>query len=229
MADVDSASGQKTSVKPDQDRLAPRLRAGHVLSGLFLFLAAISLAYIGGVMLGRHSGTAREAKPAGVDMPAVAVEQPADDDRRILAPEDLRFARVLRNLPAPPAPRQAHPEESGAEAGGAGPAPAQPAADAASGPGDVIQQSAPPAPDMGVMSDYVFQVGAFRDENSVDALRQRLEGRGLRTRMQREGRLYIVLVLLRGNEQRAGEVQAIVEEMRLGKPILRSRKPVGLN
>ncbi|MDE5878955.1 MAG: SPOR domain-containing protein, partial [Desulfovibrio sp.] len=41
------------------------------------------------------------------------------------------------------------------------------------------------------MQDYVFQVGAFRDEDSVDSLRQRLEGRGLRTRMQREGKLYV--------------------------------------
>ena len=33
------------------------------------------------------------------------------------------------------------------------------------------------------MYDYVFQVGAFKDADSVDSLRQRLEGRGLRTRM----------------------------------------------
>ena len=76
------------------------------------------------------------------------------------------------------------------------------------------------------MQDYVFQMGAFRDEDSVDGLRQRLEGRGLRTRMQREGKLYVVLVLLRGDTARAEEVTRIAEELRLGKPLLKSRKPV---
>ncbi|MBD5538841.1 MAG: SPOR domain-containing protein, partial [Desulfovibrio sp.] len=74
--------------------------------------------------------------------------------------------------------------------------------------------------------DYVFQMGAFRDEDSVDSLRQRLEGRGLRTRMQREGKLYVVLVLLRGDPARAEEVARIAEELRLGKPLLKSRKSV---
>lgn len=76
------------------------------------------------------------------------------------------------------------------------------------------------------MFDYVFQVAAFKDEDSVDALRQRLEGRGLRTRMQRDGKLFLVLVLLRGDAARAAEVPQIMEEMRLGQPMLRSRKAV---
>ena len=75
------------------------------------------------------------------------------------------------------------------------------------------------------MFDYVFQVGAFKDEESADSLRQRLEGRGLRTRMQRDGKLFLVLVLLRGDASRAAEVPRITEELRLGQPILRSRKP----
>ncbi|MBD5627157.1 MAG: SPOR domain-containing protein [Desulfovibrio sp.] len=86
----------------------------------------------------------------------------------------------------------------------------------------VPAQAAQPGP----MQDYVFQVGAFRDEESVDSLRQRLEGRGLRTRMQRKGKLYVVLVLLRGDAARAEEVMRIAEELRLGKPMVRSRKPV---
>ena len=60
----------------------------------------------------------------------------------------------------------------------------------------------------------------------VDDLRQRLEGRGLRTRMERSGKLYLVLVLLRGTDERAVEIPRIMEELRLGTPMLRSRKPV---
>ncbi|WP_300916386.1 SPOR domain-containing protein, partial [uncultured Desulfovibrio sp.] len=99
--------------------------------------------------------------------------------------------------------------------------PATDPAPAAPGPG-VAPGADPAAP----MHDYVFQVGAFRDEESVDNLRQRLEGWGLRTRMQREGKLYVVLVLLRGDAARAEEVMRIAEELRLGAPMVRSRKPV---
>ncbi len=76
------------------------------------------------------------------------------------------------------------------------------------------------------MHDYVFQVAALKGEDSVDALRQRLEGRGLRTRMKREGKLLLVLVLLRGDKERAAEVTQTLESMHLGRPILVSRKPV---
>ena len=79
---------------------------------------------------------------------------------------------------------------------------------------------------VGNMFDYVFQVGAFKDEESVDSLRQRLEGRGLRTRLQRSGKLLVILVLLRGNEARAAEVAHACEGLNLGKPILRSKTPV---
>ncbi|MEG6503127.1 SPOR domain-containing protein, partial [Desulfovibrio sp. 1214_IL3152] len=74
--------------------------------------------------------------------------------------------------------------------------------------------------------DYVFQVGAFKDEESVDSLRQRLEGRGLRTRMQRSGKLLVVFVMLRGNDARAEEVVHACESLSLGKPILRSKTAV---
>ncbi len=83
----------------------------------------------------------------------------------------------------------------------------------------------PPAPPA-AMHDYVFQVAALKGEDSVDALRQRLEGRGLRTRMKREGKLLLVLVLLRGDKERAAEVTQTLESMHLGRPILVSRKPV---
>lgn len=229
------------SVAPGADRTPfLRLRFSSLLALAFLGVTAIALAYVGGVMTGRASAGAERrlasleasrGAPAAVApaSPALAPEPPAQEGPSILSPEELRFARALRNEdgapetpPAPPRPAAptapvapqvppgtpvASPVAPGAEA-----APAQPVAQA-------------PAPS-GPMQDYVFQMGAFRDEDSVDSLRQRLEGRGLRTRMQREGKLYVVLVLLRGDAARAEEVIHIAEELRLGKPIVRSRKPV---
>lgn len=229
-----------------------RLRFSSLLALAFLGVAAIALAYVGGVMTGRASASAErrlaslEAAPTAPAAVAPAgstasAEAPAQEGRGILSPEELRFARALRNEDgapeAPPAPQrpavQSPSPSAQTQAEAATPLPGQPAA-AMPGAAPVqpapeaamAQPVAPVAAPAGPMQDYVFQVGAFRDEDSVDNLRQRLEGRGLRTRMQREGKLYVVLVLLRGNAARAEEVMRIAEELRLGKPMVRSRKPV---
>lgn len=223
-----------------------RLRFSSLLALAFLGVAAIALAYVGGVMTGRASASA-ERRLAAVEAGRCASQPPApgataapeavpppQEGPGILAPEELRFARALRNEdgapePAPlqrpaPAPVAPAPQLPGHLPGQTGqPVPgiaAQPAAAPQGLP--TAQAVAQPGP----MQDYVFQMGAFRDEDSVDSLRQRLEGRGLRTRMQREGKLYVVLVLLRGDAARAEEVTRIAEELRLGKPMLKSRKPV---
>ena len=239
-----------------------RLRLSSLLALAFLGVAAIALAYVGGVMTGRASASAERrlaAVEAGKGAPQAPVPgaraggeavpaAPQQEGPGILAPEELRFARALRNedgAPEPPALQRPAPAP-------VAPAPQAPVA-VPQIPGQIpvqvpgqpgqMPQPLPGAPAQlagapqvvapaqavaqpGPMQDYVFQMGAFRDEDSVDSLRQRLEGRGLRTRMQREGKLYVVLVLLRGDAARAEEVTRIAEELRLGKPILKSRKPV---
>lgn len=221
-----------------------RLRLSSLLALAFLGVAAIALAYVGGVMTGRASASA-ERRLASVEaarsapqppVPGAADAVPPEPSREgpgILAPEELRFARALRNedgAPEPPALQRPAPAPVAAapQAPALAPQaslPAQPVPGALpAGAQAVAPAQAVPQP--GPMQDYVFQMGAFRDEDSVDSLRQRLEGRGLRTRMQREGKLYVVLVLLRGDAARAEEVTRIAEELRLGKPMLKSRKPV---
>ncbi|MDM8216357.1 hypothetical protein QUW15_09390, partial [Desulfovibrio piger] len=69
-------------------------------------------------------------------------------------------------------------------------------------------------------------VAAFKDMESVDDIRQRLEGRGYRTRMERRGKLYVIFLLVRGDAARAAEVPAVLKSLRLGEPLLRSKKPV---
>lgn len=213
------------SSSPPQDKYF-RLRPSSLLAACFLVVAAVVLAYLGGVMSGRsHGGSApASAVEDGQEPAAGGSGDRADSEtppQKILAPEELRFARVLRgeappSVPASPPPVPQSGPQSGSPAGQL-PQNPQPAAEQA--------LAAPAAPAV-QMYDYEFQVGAFRDEETVDALRQRLEGRGLRTRMQRSGKLYVVLVLLRGDEARAAEVVAIAESMGLGKPMQRGKKPV---
>ena len=53
-----------------------------------------------------------------------------------------------------------------------------------------------------------------------------LEAEGFRSRLETQGRLYLVLLLTRGPLSRVGEVQALMQRLRLGVPIERSRRAV---
>ena len=206
------------------------LRPSSLLAACFLVVAAIALAYVGGVMSGRAywRGHPAQVGVAGGALKKGVVVEPAEEDvpkQKILAAEELRFARVLRGESLPPGmtdgPQARTPAAVAMQPVGAPAAPAagqrSPAPATPPTTGANAGQAAQPAPEnhpvvlnslqpVGNMFDYVFQVGAFKDEESVDGLRQRLEGRGLRTRLQRSGKLLVILVLLRGNEARAAEV-----------------------
>ena len=72
----------------------------------------------------------------------------------------------------------------------------------------------------------MYQAAAFRDREDGDALRARLEEKGLRTRLQKSGKVYLVQVLLRGSEREAENVRETLRRMGLGKPIRLSKKAV---
>ena len=229
------------------------LRPSSLLAAAFLVVAAVVLAYLGGVMSGRAYWKAhpqpvavKQAAPAsGTVSPATAMddegptpggpvtgagEEAAEPRQKVLAAEELRFSRVLRNdaatgdAPLKPMPPMTpvQPKPAGVVQAGV----PQGANAAAQGQGAAQPAGIVKAPQVSGLFDYVFQVGAFKDADAVDSLRQRLEGRGMRTKMERSGKLYVVLVLLRGDDARAAEVLRTTESMGLGKPIQRSRKPV---
>lgn len=229
------------------------LRPSSLLAAAFLVVAAVVLAYLGGVMSGRAYWKAhpqpvavKQAAPAsGTVSPATAMddegptpsgpvtgagEEAAEPRQKVLAAEELRFSRVLRNdaatgdAPLKPMPPMTpvQPKPAGVVQAGV----PQGANAAAQGQGAAQPAGIVKAPQVSGLFDYVFQVGAFKEADAVDSLRQRLEGRGMRTKMERSGKLYVVLVLLRGDDARAAEVLRTTESMGLGKPIQRSRKPV---
>ncbi len=82
-----------------------------------------------------------------------------------------------------------------------------------------------PAPPPAIF-DYIFQVATFTDAESVDRLREKLEGSGLRTKMEKAGKFYKVLVLMRGSSEQALDLMALMVEMKLGEPVQRSKKAV---
>lgn len=195
-----------------------RLGLSTILSLVFVCVAAFVLAYIGGVMSGRHlvvSERAEAARSPQKEAPETVPGEEAEAGRDILPARDLEFARVLRGQSAQP---PAIPKKSPAVEA----APAE-AAKENDKPESVSPGGESPA-DPAALYDYVFQAAAFRDEEGADGLRQTLEGHGLRTRLERKGRLFVVLIMLRGNEGRANEVLGLARELKLGDMVLRSRK-----
>lgn len=194
------------------------LRPSSLLTLLFLGLAAVVLAYVAGVMSGRHGDVEKETPRQAEEK---AAEEPAE---KILAPDQLEFARVLRGQP------RLEPERA---TGRAEPAPEKeaPAAAVSDGtgsvsPGEEVATPEEPKTGPGEIFDYVFQLGAFRDEAGADALRERLEGHGYRTMLEKGGKMRVVLVRLRGNAAHAEELIRLAASLKLGAPLLRERKPV---
>lgn len=198
-----------------------RLKPGTLAAVAFLFVAALVLAYLGGILAGRSHWHA--PLPETADASAPAAESPEDERGPVLHPSDLRFATALRAVPGEKAPTPP-PTPSDKEKEGAPPA-MPPGMRPAVPPG---QKPPPPAKPTtpATVFDYVFQVAAFKDMESVDDIRQRLEGRGYRTRMERRGNLYVIFLLVRGDAARAAEVPGVLKSLRLGAPLLRSKKPV---
>ena len=211
-----------------------RLRISTLMMALFLACVAIATAYLAGVMSGRHSTPSlseRNDTSSSILAPNADKDANADRDTKspnrgehILSAEELEFARVLRRDENSPLSKLKSTSEKNAELEKkASPVEVTPVLEKPSRPS--LRESLE-AEKGDEASDYVFQVGAFKDEKTVDGLREKLEGHGLRTQMLREGRFYLVLVRLRGTANRAAELVALFAELGLGEPILRSRTPV---
>ncbi|MBO4369591.1 MAG: SPOR domain-containing protein [Desulfovibrio sp.] len=205
-----------------------------------VIVCAVALAYVGGVMSGRASAEqqwraeVREAYVAGIEAERNKEENPEG----ILQLEELEFSRELRNdnrlgrqvpvkpiqaMPvASPAPKPAAPgsEKSATDTVEKERAAKEAVSEQVSQPLATLESLKPSG-----LQDFVFQVAALKNEDAADALRQRLEGRGLRTYMKRERKLLLIQVKLRGDTARSKELMDILESMHLGRPILISQKP----
>lgn len=202
---------------------------------IFLFLLAlVVLSFIAGVMNGRNYNIREQnreyeqllanGKNGQKDGQKSGNEPAAQEERPgILKPSELEYSRLLRSakeekrlarqqqMPQPPAQKPVPP-------------PGQtPATDASQGG---IQPVAPLQAGQVQLFDYTFQVSSLKNEASVDALREKLEGAGLRTRMERRGKVFVVLVLLRGDEARAQAVREAIAGISRGTPLEVGKKPV---
>ena len=111
------------------------------------------------------------------------------------------------------------PSQAGAQAG----------AQAAKTPTTQAQASAQaqkPAAPQAPQFDFVFQVAAFKSADDADKLRKKLEERGIRTRLEKSGKVQLVMVNLRGSDLDASNLREELGRMKLGAPIQKSKKAV---
>lgn len=114
------------------------------------------------------------------------------------------------------------PSQAGAQPG------AQPGAQTASkAPAtQASAQAQKPAAPQAPQYDFVFQVAAFKSADDADKLRKKLEERGIRTRLEKSGKVQLVMVNLRGTDLDATNLREELGRMKLGAPIQKSKKAV---
>ncbi|MBQ7584852.1 MAG: hypothetical protein IJU40_01210 [Desulfovibrionaceae bacterium] len=189
---------------------------------------AVALAYVGGVMSGRASAE-RECRWLYTDAYKVLEEESdskaatkivveEEGETKILAPEELEFARVLRNEQRLAMRGQGHLKQISAVQDNASPSEVAKSKDTA--------KDDAKTPPKKILYDYIYQVAAVRGNDNADALRQRLEGRGFHTFLKKQGKLLLISVKLRGEANLGGQVVSLLEQMHLGRPILISKKKV---
>ena len=206
-----------------------------VLSALTLATIAGACLFIFGVIVGRgHNPEAHIGVLASGKKPVANATQGPDGSLgdapdKVMSAEDLRFAQTLKGkkgqTTTPSHPVTVQPQQASNPASGqtASPAAGQAASPA---PGQVAGQTSTSPPAGGQVFDYTFQVATLNSEDAVDKLRARLEERGLRTRMHKDGKTYRVMVLLRGTESGAAELRQQMLDMKLGQPLQRSKTSV---
>lgn len=199
-----------------------------LLTFFFLLIAAMTAAYIWGVMAGRKQ-----------ELPAISSSSVEPGEKEIqqeptaiLKAHELEFTQILKgesprikeNVSKEAAEKIQKPVPQGTSEASAAirdtstPPVSPPASETA-------EESESEGPE-NKNHDYIFQVAALKDEDSMDKLRQALEGKGFRTRMEHTGKIYMVMVHIRGDNSRVEELNRIAAELRLGPPLLRSKKPV---
>lgn len=192
--------------RTEKRKITMRFSSTSLVTFFVLLIAAMVTAYILGVMAGRERPEKAAAQPVAEEKGRLPEPQPD----AILQAHELEFTQALRGESPKPAPPKPEPEPVVQSE------PVSPPA----------EQPKSAAPEQDGINDYIFQVAALKDEQAVDNLRQKLEGMGLRTRMERSGKVYAVMVFFRGDSTRVTELNEIASRLRLGAPLLRSKKPV---
>lgn len=184
-------------------RLTPSML---VMAGV-LTVVTLCFFFLFGLIIGRGSVPPPSSPALERLVPPENAASGEEAPERILPEEDLRFMTNLKSDT---------PGQSAA---------AKPAAE----PAPTSKPGAAPSQDKGLY-DFVLRVAAFKSEDQADALRAKLEGAGMRTRMVREkaqkGTWYFVQVLYRGTKDNLEAMRGTLSDFGIRDSILASSDPV---
>ncbi|HIU17820.1 MAG TPA: SPOR domain-containing protein [Candidatus Avidesulfovibrio excrementigallinarum] len=205
------------------------LSVGGVLASGIGLIVLLAWVFFFGIIVGR--GYNPETTVPGAALLAQIEPDPSaeESESAILRAEELTFFRDLKQpegaaSASPPAAPQAQ-------------ASAKPSGETTSAATarQTVRETAPQKVDSAANSapllDFVFQVATYKSPEPAEALRERLEALGMRTRLSSEktssgkSRWYRVNVLLRGTEEAAAGIKADLAAIGIHDALIISRKP----
>lgn len=212
-----------------------------LITAVVVALVALGWVFAFGVIVGRGYSPASSMPELARLMPQTGVsgqENATDGAPEIFRAEDLTFMTDLKQKPG--VPLQPTRMSNGTDAGSM---PATPgrlarsnATGNATGPGNATIKASASAKALQqpeALFDFVVQIVAYKNSKQADALRERLEGEGMRTRMTIEkapngkARWYRVQVVLRGTDADVDVAKERLAALGMKDAKVTSRKAAG--
>lgn len=188
---------------------------------LFLILGcAIGWAFFMGYMVGKGQNPEQSIhEMAGISTEATKDQTPPEEFK----PEEEPAIMAENGQIPPPEPEQpsamqfTKPEGNETEAW-VKPKPVQ----APAKPAPVKPKNEAPA----VRYAFTYQAAAFKTKAEADRLKTRLEKNGIRCQTRKDGKVFLVTTVLRGTDAEAMNLRKKLQGMKLGAPLLLSKKPL---
>lgn len=179
-----------------------------LLAALSLALVcAVGWAFFMGLMVGRGQNPQTSIQNMTGLGPSPEIEAQAPP---AVLPEPLQAEAPTQA--EPPSPASAPPAS-------AKPAPAPKAAQPAKTPAQTKTAQAQ-------QFDYTFQGGAFRTQKEAQSAQSRLNKNGVRSAVKKSGKVYLIVISLRGGRAEVQALQKKMKSLKMDKPMQLSKKPV---
>lgn len=177
-----------------------------------ILVCAVAWAFFMGLMVGRGQSPRSEiAAITGIDAsePEVESGQPPETP----GAESLGLpAQAQEPAPVLEAPRSA---------------PVKPATQPARKPATTPVQAAKKTASPNERFDYVFQAAAYRNQSEANEASAKLVKGGFRASVRKSGKVWLIIVNLRGSQKQVDSLTQKMQSLKMGKPMQLSKKEIG--
>ena len=177
-----------------------------------ILVCAVAWAFFMGLMVGRGQSPQSEiAAIAGLNAP-----DPVEDAKSGAPQTEMTEAEILP-LPAQTSemPQNAEPPK---------PAPPKPPVQTPRKP--AAQPAVKKTPASAERFDYVFQAAAYRSQSEANEASAKLAKSGFRSSVRKSGKVWLIIVNLRGSQRQVDSLTQKMKSLKMGKPMQLSRKEI---